>query len=159
MGQLDAHGGNEQHRPSARLVDHDQPNEAASPENIEDTGSVGTDDSLAPTPKKQQPSATKDSARRVMDLPKDLQRQRFKTLTGHEPTDAELEMALDLNLMWGRQFVAEATYEWQAPGVPEIAASLRDAGLQTRPVAYQGATLRLQRSTSHRDHSARCKCC
>ena len=36
---------------------------------------------------------------KVRDWPKDLQKKRFKALTGIEPTDAELEMALDLNLL------------------------------------------------------------
>ncbi len=39
------------------------------------------------------------SGTRIKDWQVDLQKKRFKSLTGHEPTDAELEMALDLNLM------------------------------------------------------------
>ena len=36
---------------------------------------------------------------RVKDLPKESQKERYRALTGLEPTDAELEMALDLNLL------------------------------------------------------------
>ena len=35
----------------------------------------------------------------VKDWPKELQIERYRALTGLEPTDAELEMALDLNLL------------------------------------------------------------
>jgi len=36
---------------------------------------------------------------RVKDMPKEVQKERYRALTGREPTDAELEMALDLNLL------------------------------------------------------------
>ena len=44
-------------------------------------------------------TGSRESGTRIKDWPVDLQRKRFKSLTGHEPTDGELEMALDLNLM------------------------------------------------------------
>ncbi len=41
----------------------------------------------------------KAEGQRVKDLPEHLQRERYWEMTGLVPTDAQLEMALALNLM------------------------------------------------------------
>ena len=52
-------------------------------------------------PARQSHQAYRDrkSKPRVKDMPKDVQKERYRALTGLEPTDADLEMALDLNLL------------------------------------------------------------
>ena len=52
-----------------------------------------------PERQKYQAYLDRKSKPRVKDMPKDVQKERYRALTGLEPTDADLEMALDLNLL------------------------------------------------------------
>ena len=54
---------------------------------------------IGPERKSHQAYRDRKSKPRVKDMPKDAQKERYRALTGLEPTDADLEMALDLNLL------------------------------------------------------------